>query len=571
MAGTIPVLLGLLIQIARSLRRGDVGLDLVAALSMSVAVSFGEMLAANVVALMYASGQMLESFAKRRARREMTALLGRVAHSAMYYGNQGLQTIAIAQIKQGDRLLMRQGEVVPVDGHVAQGAAVLDLSALTGEPAPVTLTRGAEILSGATVVGTPFDLIASRPAAESTYAGIVRLVEAAQASKAPMARLADRYAIVFLAFTVGMALLAWLTTGDPRRALAVLVVATPCPLILAVPVAIISGMSRTARSGALIKDGAVLEALARIRTAILDKTGTLTRGRPTISLIKSVPTVSEEEILRLAASLDQASGHPVATSLVEAAAKEGLDLLPPTDVAETPGKGIEGNVGGWHVAIGGDGYVGARSVDTENLLGKLDAPAGGLSVAVAVDGKVVGGILLQDQLREDAHSTLAALRSAGIERLILASGDDDAVTQAVGRSVGADDIAGGLSPLGKVEIVRRESGKGPVMMVGDGVNDAPALASADVGVALGARGSAASTEVAGVVLLVDQLLPLTKALEIARRTRVIALQSVFGGLGFSLAGMVVAALGYLPPVQGALFQEVIDVLVIVNALRALRE
>jgi heavy metal translocating P-type ATPase len=367
-----------------------------------------------------------------------------------------------------------------------------------------------------------------------------------------------------------MALLAWLTTGDPRRALAVLVVATPCPLILAVPVAIISGMSRTARNGALIKDGAVLEALARVRTAILDKTGTLTRGRPTISLIKSVPTVSAEEILRLAASLDQASGHPVATSLVEAAAKEGLDLLPPTDVAETPGKGIEGNVGGRHVAIGGDVYVGARSVDTENLLGELEAPTGGLSVAVAVDGKVVGGILLQDQLREDAHSTLAALRSVGIERLILASGDDDAVTQAVGSSVGADDIAGGLTPQGKVEIVRRESGKGPVMMVGDGVNDAPALASADVGVALGARGSAASTEAAGVVLLVDQLLPLTKALEIARRTRVIALQSVFGGLGFSLAGMVAAALGHLPPVHGALFQEAIDVVVIVNALRALR-
>jgi P-type E1-E2 ATPase len=281
--------------------------------------------------------------------------------------------------------------------------------------------------------------------------------------------------------------------------------------------------------------------------------------------------MSTEEVLRLAASLDLASGHPVATSLIEAATKRGLDLQPPTDVAETPGKGIEGNVGDRFVVVGGDGFVGTRSIDTESLLGELGAPAGGLSVAVAVDGRVVGGILLQDQLRDDAHSTLAALRSVGIDRLVLASGDEDAITQSVGRSVGADEIAGNLTPQGKVEIVRRESGKGPVMMVGDGVNDAPALASADVGVALGARGSAASTEAAGVVLLVDQLLPLSKALEIARRTRLIALQSVLGGLGFSLAGMVVAALGHLPPVQGALFQEVIDVLVIANALRALRD
>ena len=384
-----------------------------------------------------------------------------------------------------------------------------------------------------------------------------------------MARLADRYAIVFLGLTVGMALIAWLTTDDPTRALAVLVVATPCPLILAVPVAIISGMSRAASQGALIKDGAVLEALARVRTAILDKTGTLTRGRPSIVLIKST-SVSKEEILRLAASLDLASGHVVATSLVEAAARAGLELLPPTDVAEIPGKGIEGKVGGRNVAIGGDVYVGARSVDADNLLGEIVAPKGGLSVAVAVDGKVVGVILLQDQLREDARYTLDALRAAGIERIILASGDESEIAQSVGRSVGADEILGNLTPLGKVEIVRRESVRGPVMMVGDGVNDAPALAAAGVGVALGARGSAASTEAAGVVLLVDQLLPLTKALEIARRTQIIALQSVFGGLGFSVGGMVVAALGYLPPVQGALFQEVIDVLVILNALRALR-
>ncbi|MEO6381438.1 MAG: heavy metal translocating P-type ATPase, partial [Nitrobacter sp.] len=569
-AGTIPVLLALFAQIIGSLRRGDVGLDVVAALSMTAAVVFGENLAGNVVALMYAGGQLLESFAEGRARREMTALLGRVAFIAMRYRDDALDEVPIASIRQGDRLLMRQGEVLPVDGHVSAGVAVLDLSALTGESVPKSIERGGEALSGSTLVGPPFDLIASRPAADSTYAGIVRLVEAAQAGKSPMARLADRYAIGFLILTVSIAAVAWIASGDPIRALAVLVVATPCPLILAVPVAIISGISRSARTGALVKDGAVLEALARVRSAILDKTGTLTDGRPTIMEIRTGNDFAENDVLRLAASLDQASAHVVATSLIQAATKAGLTLLPPTEINEVPGKGIEGTVGGRRVAIGGDTYVRNRSHGDDALIGSFAAPAGTMSVAVAVDGVVAGVILLQDQLREDARSTLDALRAAGIERIVLASGDMDHIAQAVGQSLGVDEILGDLTPEGKVAAVRREAESRSVMMVGDGVNDAPALAAADVGVAMGARGAAASSEAAGVVLLVDQLLPLANALEIARRTRAIALQSVFVGLGLSIAGMVVAAFGYLPPVQGALLQEAIDVVVILNALRALR-
>jgi heavy metal translocating P-type ATPase len=568
--GTLPVLLALFGQIIASLHRGDVGLDVVAALSMSAALVFGESLAGNVVALMYAGGQLLESFAEGRARREMTALLGRVAFTAMRYRDHTLEEVPIATIRQGDRLLVRQGDVVPVDGHVAGGVAVLDLSALTGESIPKSLSRGGEVMSGSTLVGAAFDLIASRPAAESTYAGIVRLVEAAQASKSPMARLADRYAMWFLALTVSLAAAAWLLSGDPIRALAVLVVATPCPLILAVPVAIISGISRTAKSGALVKDGAALEALAHVRTAILDKTGTVTQGRPTITAIRTGEGFTEHDVLGLAASLDQASAHVMATSLIQAATDAGLTLLPPSNIAELPGKGIEGTVGGRRVAIGGDNYVRNRSTSGHALLQKLDDHDGVQSIAVAVDGAVAGVILLQDQLREDARATLDALRAAGIERIVLASGDMDHIAQTVGRSLGVDEILGDLTPEGKVIAVRREAATRPVMMVGDGVNDAPALATAEVGVALGARGAAASTEAASVVLLVDELYPLATALNIARRTRTIALQSVFIGLGLSIAGMIVAAFGYLPPVQGALFQEAIDVAVILNALRALR-
>lgn len=568
--GTIPILLALFVQIVGSLRRGDVGLDVVAALAMSAALVFGETLAGNVVALMYAGGQLLESFAEGRARREMTALLGRVAFTAIRYRNRALEEVPIATLRQGDRLLIRQGEVLPVDGHIVDGVAVLDLSALTGESIPKSLARGDEVLSGSTLVGAPFDLIASRPASESTYARIVRLVEAAQASKSPMARLADRYAIGFLVLTVSIAAIAWAISDDPIRALAVLVVATPCPLILAVPVAIISGMSRTAKSGVLVKDGAALEALARVRAAILDKTGTLTEGRPAITAIRTRHGFSDSDVLGLAASLDQASAHVVATSLIQAATEAGLTLLSPCDITELPGKGIEGTVGGRRVAIGGDTYVRNHSSRDGQMFGGFDAPSGVMSVAVAVDGVVAGMILLQDQLREDARSTLDALRTAGIERVVLASGDMDHIAQAVGQSLGVDEILGDLTPEDKVAAVRREAATRQVMMVGDGVNDAPALAAADVGVAMGARGAAASSEAASVVLLVDELLPLAGALDIARRTRVIALQSVFVGLGLSVAGMVVAAFGYLPPVQGALMQEAIDVVVILNALRALR-
>ncbi|WP_421761513.1 heavy metal translocating P-type ATPase [Devosia sp.] len=569
-AGTAPVLLALLYEIVMSLRRGDVGLDVVAALSMSAALAFGEPLAGNVVALMYAGGQLLETFAAGRARREMTALLGRVAKTALRYGPSSLDETLITELVPGDRLLIRQGEVLPVDGRVSGASAELDLSALTGESVPMKVTDGGEALSGSTSVGASFDLVATRPAAESTYAGIVRLVEAAQSSKAPMVRLADRYAMAFLALTVAMAGAAWLFTSDPLRALAVLVVATPCPLILAVPVALISGLSRVARVGVLVKGGGVLETLARIKIAILDKTGTLTHGQATVTRILVAKGQTENEVLRLAASLDQASSHVVATSLIKAAAERGLVLSLPKDTSEAAGEGISGTVDGQTIALGGKGYMAGLTAPNGGGALLADVPAGAMSVTVAVGGALAGVIVLEDRIRDDAHEVLAGLRAAGVDRIVLASGDRRDIAAAIGAELGVDLVEAELTPEGKVAVIQREAKAGAVMMVGDGVNDAPALAAADVGVAMGARGTAASSEAAGVVLLVDELAPLARAIVIAKRTRAIALQSVFAGLGLSVAAMIAAAFGFLPPVQGALLQEAIDVAVILNALRALR-
>ncbi len=569
-AATLPVLGALLVQIWTSLRRGDVGLDVVAALSMSAALGFGEPLAGNVVALMYAGGQLLESYAQGRAQQEMTALLGRVARTAMRFEGEHLVEVPIDEVAPGDHLLIRQGEVVPVDGSPLDGDAVLDVSALTGEANPARVAAGGEVMSGSTSLGPAFTLLATNLARNSTYAGIVRMVEAAQRSKPPMVRMADRYAIWFLVLTLAMAGLAWGLSHEPVRALAVLVAATPCPLILAVPVALISGMSRAARIGVMIKNGGVFETMARIKVVILDKTGTLTYGRAAVTQITTMAGHTETDVLGPAASLEQASNHVVAEALIDAAAERKLQLSAPSHVTETPGTGLVGTVEGQRVVVGAPDWVLAQIPPPTVPPAQLATPEEAMAVAVAINDELAGFIVLADRLREDAGQVLRALRAAGVDRIVLASGDRTAVAQAVGDRLGVDAVRGDLKPGDKVAAVRSEHGAGYTMMVGDGVNDAPALAAADVGVAMGARGAAASSEAAGVVVLVDQLAPLAEAIGIAQRSRVIALQSVTVGLSLSVLAMTAAAFGFLPPVQGALVQEAIDVAVILNAMRALR-
>jgi len=568
-AAILPVLTALCVEIVASLRRGNVGLDIVAALAMLAALALGETLAGLVVSLMYSGGQFLESFAHGRARREMTALLSRVPKTAIRHAHGTLQEVPIEAVVPGDRILVRAGEAVPADGTVAAGSAVLDQSTLTGEAMPVLRRAGESVLSGSINLGAAFDLSVTRAPAESAYAAIVRLVEAAQRIRAPMVRLADRYGLWFLAATVVLTAGTWFLSGDPVRALAVLVVATPCPLILAVPVAIMAGVSRIARHGVLVKGGAALESLARVQTIVIDKTGTLTEGRARLVAVDPSDNFTPEQVLRLAATLDLASNHVVAAALVAAAEEQGLSLGAPSEVRETPGVGIEGIVEGHRVAVGGDNYV-AQRLGLSAPMSARPRQDGAFSVAVAVDGALAGHLILADEIRPDVAGTIRRLRAAGISRIVLASGDREDIARSVGARLAVDDVHAPLSPQDKVATVLRERERGRcVMMVGDGVNDAPALAASDVGVALGVHGAVASSEIADVVLLVDRIDRLADAIEIAQASRRIALESAVAGILLSAAAMAIAALGYLPPVQGALLQEVIDVGVVVNALRAL--
>lgn len=566
--GIAVVLAALLIQIVTTLRRGEVGLDLIAALSMSAALAFGETLAGIVVALMYSGGQFLESYAERRARHEMTALLSRVPRSAHRYAAEGLEEVDIDAIAPGDLLLIRQGDSPPVDGIVAKGVAILDESALTGEALPVERQLGEPVMSGSTNTGAPFDLRATKLAAQSTYANILRLVEAAEQAKAPMSRLADRYALAFLALTLAIAGTAWLATGSEIRLLAVLVIATPCPLILAVPVALIAGVSRAAKHGVLVKGGGVLEALARAKVFMLDKTGTLTKGSAATAPRYLADGVEADEALRLAASLDQASTHVIADLLVRSAQARGLALAPPSAVEETSGAGLEGTVEGRHIRVGSLAYVRKRATMPADLHADSLDDDGSSLVAVAIDGRFAAVLEVLDEVRPEAREALTALRELNVKRIVLATGDHGAVAERIAQQIAFDAVNADLAPEAKVDLTRQEHANGTVIMVGDGVNDAPALAAADVGIAMGS-GAAGAAEAADAILLVDDLLRLPRVVAIALRSQRIALESVFAGIGLSTVGMIFAALGYIPPVQGALIQEVIDVLVILNALRAL--
>ncbi|GMU65104.1 MAG: ATPase P [Acidobacteriota bacterium] len=569
-ATTLLLLLPLGAAIVRQLALGEVGVDVIALVAMAAAVALNHALAGALVGLMLAGGEALESYARGRARRELAALLDRAPRVAHRRRDDELETIAVSEVVVGDRLTVKAGEIVPVDGVVDSPAAVLDEAALTGEPLPVSRAAGDPVASGVANAGSAFDLRATATAEASTYAGIVRLVEMAEASKAPFVRLADRYALVFLPLTLAVAAGAWAFSGDPVRALAVLVVATPCPLILAAPVAILGGVSAAARRGVIIKGGGPLEILARARVLLLDKTGTLTRGRPRLVAIEIAGDGDPDELLRLAASLDQVSQHVMAAALVRAARERGLELSFPEEVEEEPGRGIRGRVEGRSVALGklsfaASGVVAGPWVRRVRRRTALESSSG---VFVAIDGQPVGALLLEDPIRTDSPAALRALRRAGIERIVLVTGDRQEVGEAVGVALGVDEVLAERSPEEKVEAVRSERGHGVTVMVGDGINDAPALAAADVGVAMGARGATVASEAADVVLTVDRIDRLGEALGIARRSRRIALESVIAGMGLSTVAMGVAAAGRITPVAGAVLQEAIDVAVILWALRA---
>jgi heavy metal translocating P-type ATPase len=574
--GAAVVLVPLTVDTARSLLHGDIGVDAIALIAIAGALILGEQLAAAIVALMMAGGEALEAWAAGRARRELRLLVDRAPRIAHRYVGGRVEEIPVEELRVGDLVVIRAGELVPADGAVEGEDAVVDESALTGEPLPVTMSAGSPVRSGTTNAGNAFDARVTRPAEDSAYAAIVRLVRAAQGDRAQFTRLADRYAAYFLPFTLVVAGIAWAAAGDPTRGLAVMVVATPCPLILAAPIAFVGGLSRAARAGVIVKGSGVLERLGDARTVLLDKTGTVTSGVPEIERVVPLGSLGGDELLRLAASLDQFSVHVVAASLVRGANARGLRLEAPTAVQEDPGRGIVGVVDGRRVAVGSDGWLESHGYVLDGARGgsPLDGGAdtdGGV-VLVGVDGGLEGAIVVTDPLRAGAESLSRELRELGVDRVALVSGDHAGVAREVATAAGIEEVYADQTPedkLAVVEHVRTES-RGPVVMVGDGVNDAPALALADVGIAMAGKGATVSSETADVVIVVEHADRIPLSIRVGKRSLQIARQSVVVGLGLSVGAMFVAAFGYLPPVWGALFQEVIDVAVIFNALRALR-
>ena len=573
--GAAVVLVPLVVDTARSLLKGDVGVDAIALVAIAWALLLGEELAAAIVALMMSGGAALEAWAAARARRELRLLVERAPRIAHRHGPDGVEEVAVERLVPGDVVVVRAGEIVPADGVVVGPQAVLDEAALTGEPLPLTVPTGGEVRSGTTNAGNVFDARVTRAASESAYASIVRLVRTAESDRAPFIRLADRYAAFFLPFSLAFAGLAWALSGDSTRGLAVMVVATPCPLILAAPIALVGGLSRAARAGVIVKGAGVLERLGDTGTVLLDKTGTVTSGDPALEQIVVADGLPPDEVLRFAASLDQLSAHVLAESLVREATVRGLRLSTPERVEEEPGRGIVGLVEGRRVAVGSSGwleeqgYAGARA----RALALDDGEgAGRAKILVGVDGELQAVLVMADQLRPGAETIAPDLRAAGVEHVALVTGDRIEIAREVASSLGIDEVYAEQTPAGKLEVVEqaRSLHDGVVVMAGDGINDAPALALADVGIAMAGKGATVASETADVVVVVDRADRIPFTIRVGRRSLGIARQSVVVGLGLSVGAMVVAAFGYLPPVWGALFQEVIDVAVILNALRALR-
>ena len=553
-----------IVNMVRDARAGRWGLDILAVLAIGSTAVLGDYWASLIVALMMAGGEALEDYASHRARGQLSALLSRVPRTTRRLGSDGEPHIVdVAEVSPGDVLVVTPGEVVPVDAVLLDAEAEFDESSLTGESLPVTHAAGSAILSGSVNGSTTVRMRASARADDSQYQQIVALVEGAAASRGRFVRLADRYALPFTALALLIAGVAWAVSGDPARFAQVLVVATPCPLLIAAPVAFVAGMGRAAREGVVIKSGESLERLARPRTVALDKTGTLTRGRPEVDRVESFGTASADDILALAAAMEQGSNHVLATAIVDAAAARDLQTVDVDDLEELTAHGMRGRWKAGSVCLGKAAFVAAetRAFDPGPL-----AP-GEMAVYVGAAGRPLGRIVLRDEVRADARATIARLRAAGVGAVVMLTGDADATAQHVAREVGITDVRAGLLPADKVAAVQGLRDK-PVLVVGDGVNDAPVLAVADVGVAMGARGSTAASESADVVILLDDISRVATAVTTARRTVRIAGQSIAIGIGLSVAFMLVAATGVLPAIAGALVQEGIDVATILNGLRA---
>lgn len=560
-------------QTLRSMLRGHFASDVVAMLAIVTAVAMDEPFAGLLVVLMQSGGQALDDYGFRRASSSLENLVARAPRTARRRSGDQLVDIKVEEVRVGDVLIIRPGELIPVDGRLVSEEAEIDESALTGEPLAHLKKSGDRLMSGSANGGTMFEMQATALSEESQYARIVALVRQAQDDKAPMVRLADRYAVWFTPLTLLICGFGWAITGDPRTMLAVLVVATPCPLILAAPIAVISGINRAAKAGIIVKGGTAIEQVGRAQAVVFDKTGTLTLGSPVVSDVVPLDGIGPTELLRRAGSIEQLSSHLLGQALAQGARSKGLTLPLPEDFREIRGRGVTGVLDGQQVAVGSLKFL-ATLLDADGLsaMEKASATTAGhseLSALIALDHRPAGLVLFNDELRPGVATLIARLGRLGVKHTVMLTGDGAENAWRVARQAGISEVEAGLLPEEKVRAVHRLQSKyNPLVMVGDGINDAPALAAATVGIAMGAHGTGISAEAADIVLLVDDVTRVGEVIAIGQHTRKIVLQSIGTGIGVSLLLMVTASFGLIPAPVGALCQEALDVVVILNALRA---
>lgn len=556
-------------QTLKGMFKGQFASDIVAMLAIITAIIMNEAFAGAVVVLMQSGGEALEKYGLRRASTSLEALLARAPRFAFRKNNGSLDQIDVKEVKVGDILMVRSGDLIPVDGIILTGQAEIDEAALTGEPLAHTKKEEDSVFSGSVDVSGAFEMRAEKTSEESQYQKIVELVKKAQEEKAPIQRLADRYAIYFTPLTLIMSAIGFLITWEPKTLLSVLVVATPCPLILATPLAILCGINKAAKTSIIVKGGASLEQIGNTKAAVFDKTGTITFGTPYVEEVIPFDHISSEELLKNSAAIEQLSTHSIAKAVVEKANRE---LPVPTNFHETPGSGVEGDLDSYHYTIGSHAFIMQKLgencfKDCQDAIQKYSQKEKVL-IFIARDELCIGILVISDRIRPNVPELIQEIRSFGIEEVVMLTGDSPQNAESIAKQAGIETVKADLLPDQKVEMIHSlEKTHHTITMIGDGINDAPALATATVGVAMGAYGSAISAEAADIVFLVDDLGKLSETLQISKRTLHIAKESILIGIGLSFTLMCIAAFGLIEPAIGALLQEVIDVAVILNALR----
>ena len=559
--GGIPLVYALL----KKLLRREFGSDLLGGISIVTSVIMGEYLAGSIIVLMLAGGEALESYALRSASSVLAALAKRMPSIAHRKTNSKIVDVALHEVAVGDTLAVYPHDICPVDGVVIEGHGMMDESYLTGEPFKITKTSGSMVISGAINGESALTIRTTKRAADSRYAKIMEVMRESEQTRPQLRRLGDQLGAIYTPIAVMVALLAWVISGEAVRFLAVLVIATPCPLLLGIPIAIIGSISLCARRAIIVKNPVVLEQIAQCRTAIFDKTGTLTYGEPKLTEQLIAPGFAQKEALALAASLEIYSKHPLARAILAQAKEEGLQLQQTSEVSEHPGQGLRGTVSGHQVQITSRNKLVSQSVSGADYLPPI---AGGLECMVVIDGRYAATFRLRDAPRAEGQSFIQHLGPKHqFHRIMIVSGDRESEVRYLAEQVGISEIQAEKTPEEKLFIVRKETSRAKTLYVGDGINDAPAMMAASVGMAIG-QNSDVTAEAGGVVVMDNSLRKVDEFMHISRRMRTIALQSAIGGMVLSLAGMMFAATGHLSPVAGAISQEIIDVLAVLNALRA---